>query len=1012
MDFRAADAAYTQALDAVDNAQDELSQAEYEYQQASNSGNTAALSAIQSRIDAAQSKLSSANAAADVAEANYTAAKAENDRTQQSQQAKATPTAADKVKEDVPTAQNAEQDGITEEEQQNIENDKGEDTADPGYIPPEVVTTENSQIGAETADPGYIPPDQEVPAEPFVVVINGYPKIPTVRPNPLHDYSSYTYLLTLHLLDKSTFNILAESRKYGSEAVIFKTDNVLMASAGRFPEGKGRNPAWKENFYIENLDLSTVIGLSAASQGSNAIGIKFNIIEPLGLTLIERLLKSSEATSYANYLEMAYAMQIDFIGYDDDGNIKSLPDHTKYIPIKFTGITFKVTERGTEYAVSAVPYNHTAFNTSHVNAPVSMSITASTVDDYFMDFGQVLPTELKVAAVGANAEGNAGEAEANQNTKKPTAIKAASWAVALNSNEKRKQKEIKGYIPDRYQIIFEEEIGKSRLTSVMDKKKAEITNTPMKGWVGYGDSAGGEFDTTSKYLKPNDIDYSAVTYTVNSGTSLVSEINRIVRNSEFLISQLTFTDPLKLKELNDDELKKEAEKNNKKLKWWRIIPSVKLLDFDYSRNTYAKEITYFVIVYEVATNQMKDTPKTLPYPVKIYDYLFTGKNKDVITFNLDFNTTFYVAVTTGLAKQTITSTSATTSAINARQQQEERYGRNNLANTRYNFQSGNNQATAGAGNKRDAMSQVTADIQTHLFGRPSGDLVTLDMTIIGDPDFIKQDDLFSGAVSNAVALNNSLPMDTGEVYIRVNFNTPTDYDDESGLTRGETKSKFSGIYRLLSIDNQFQSGKFTQKLNAVRIFHDGVDDVDTGKEAEIAEVKSPVTLSQQENLKDSGAGDEAAAQAAIAANTATPAGNIPDEDSTTSMAENEALAEVAENSPEKSINESSNNISEPSVVNTPTNTFMPKAVATTPADTTQIDDGVYQFKDPLGKSQVVPVNTQEGVDAIASATKTGEFAIYVDKDPNLGWVKVAYNPATGTRSIQEEYGDTPPQSKK
>ena len=1001
MDFQAADAAYTQALNAVDNAQDELSQAEYEYQQASNSGNTATLSSIQSRIDAAQSKLSSANAAADVAEANYTAAKAEYDRTQQSQQAKATPTAATTVKEDTTTGQKAPLDEITEEEQQNIENDKGEDTTEPESAPPAVDANENNQTGADTADPGHIAPVEE---KPFRVEITGYNK--PVIPNPLHDYTNYTYLLTLHLLDKSTFNILAESRKYGSKAVVFQTDNVIIASAGRYPEGKGRNQHWKENFFIENFDLTTAIGLSATNQGSNAIGIKFNIIEPLGVTLIERLLKSSEATSYANYLEMAYAMQIDFIGYDDEGNIKSLPEHTKYIPIKFTGITFKVTERGTEYAVSAVPYNHTAFNASHVTAPISMSITAQTVDDYFTDYGQLPPTELRPAGAGANAEGTEGEAEARQNiTKKPATIKAASWANAVNAHEKVKQRDIEGYIPDRYQIVFADEIGKSRLTSVTAKEKAEITNTPMKGWVGYGTDAGGDLDASATFAKKqNEIDYTAVTYAINAGTSLISEINKIVRNSEFLISQLTFTDPLKLKELTDEELKKEAEKNNKPLKWWRIIPSVKLLDFDYTRNTYAKEVTYDVIPYEIASNQMPNTPKIRPNPVKEYNYLFTGKNKDIITFNLDFNTTYYVGITTGLGKQLKTGSAATTNAIGT-QQTKQGYGKNNLANTRIVYQSGNNAATAGAANKRDPMSQFTADIQTHLFGRPSGDLVTLDMTIIGDPDFIKQDDLFAGAVTDAASLNNSVPMDTGEVYIQVNFNTPTDYDDETGLTKSQTKSKFSGIYRLLTIMNQFQQGKFTQKLNAVRIFGDGVDDVDTGKEPEKPVLQSVVNVS----------GSNATTTDAIANEPTvidTPTGNNPDEEdagtSSSDAKENEELAEVAETAPTKDITQATE---VPAVQNTPPAVSAPKTVSVTPQNTTQIDDGVYQFKDPLGKSQVVPVNTQEGVDAIAAATKTGEFAVYVDKDPNLGWVKVAYNPATGTRSIQEEYGDTPPQSK-
>jgi len=911
MDFRTANAAYTKALDALGAVQDELGQAEYEYEQESRAGNTAALSAIRSRIDIARSKLPAVNAAADVAEANYTAAKAEYDRTQQSEQAKATPTAAALVEETTPSpapgpppvTDTGPTGALTAQQVNNIE------TADD---PQDAIT--------QPLPPAGNNPDEASAQEPatastamFTVNVDGYPKIPEIKPNPLHNFNNSTYLFSLHLLDKDNYNALVASRQQNSFKVKFKTDNILIASGGKTA---GRNPEWKENFFIENLDMTTVIGLTSQYQGSNAVTIKFTIIEPNGVSLIERLIKSFEGTSYLNYLEMAYAMQIDFIGYDDQGTIVNLPNHTKYLPIKFTGITFKVSERGTEYSVSAVPYNHVGFNSSYAASPIAMSITAATVDDYFTDFGQATPQRSQQSQA---------QTFANITNKKPEYINAASYCNAVNKFEQSKKK-IDGYIPDIYNVIFDDDISGSKLSSVTDKTIAEITNTPMQQDANQSNSEiqrrltarnnsaviPQNGDPTLTAAAPGEVEYTAVTYNINAGTSLVSEINRIVRNSEFLLEQLSFDDTSKLKKLTDAELKEAALKKKVPLRWWKVIPDVQLLEFDRTRNTYAKKITYFVKSYLVESNQYPGIPKRRPLPRKAYNYLFTGKNLVVITFNWDFNTTYYVAVSADLSKNSSTSNSANTRPENdpKKQETDKLYGKTNLANTAQQFMSGNNAGTAGAGAKRDAVSTVTADIQTQLFSRPSGDLVMLDMTIIGDPDFIKQDDIFSGVISAESQLNGSMPMDTGEVYITVDFLTPADFSDDTGLPVGQTRSKFSGIYRVLTVNNSFQSGKFTQKLNAVRIFLDGIDDVDTGPVQEKPVLQSSVTASQQVQLKDPAvgtgtdgtAGEQRARQAITTETTRTPAGNNPDEaESSAESADNTALAAVAATSPTVSI---------------------------------------------------------------------------------------------------------------
>ena len=944
----------------------------------------------------------------------------------ETEQPKATPTAAEAVEETKPppppepppSTEPAPTGELQEQELDNIEKAETEEAPDDSGVPAAAAPANDNvtvSTGADTADPGYIPPPEpEKQDKGLVVDVNGYSKPKPTKPNPLRDYNNYTYLVTLHLLDKFTHAQLTESAKFNQGGrVTFKSDNVLIASAGKYSEAGVRNPEWSEDFYIDNLKIDTVIGLHAFSQGANAVTTTFDIIEPYGLTLIERLIKSSLVTSYKNYLEMVYALQIDFVGYDDDGNIESIPNHTKYIPIKFTSLKFSVNEKGTVYKVQAVPYSHQAFNTSHASAPIAMSITASTVGDYFS--ASQVATQNNSGPLSGQAW-NGGFKE------------SASWCSAVNKYEINQHKANNKYIADTYNVVFDPEIGSSKLAAITAKEKTQITNTPMLDATGRRTASsdprviGSNQPTISRNAfdtQKSVVQYEAITSNVNAGTNLLSEINRIVRNSEYFIKQFPYSDPSAINQKTERELAEMADKNKKSLMWWKVIPEIKLKDFDYTRNTYAKDITYYVLPYEVQYNPYPYVPKRVPEPVKRYDYIFTGQNTEILDFNLDFNTTFYLAVTMDMTKLTTTGSAATTQAPGAQEIPPE-FNKENLVNVQRQTQSGQNSATAGAGNRRDAMSALTADLQELLFAKPSGDLVTLSLKIVGDPDFIKQDDVFSGANRDAASLNNSIPMDTGDVYIRVTFKTPTDIDDETGLVKKSTTSKFSGLYRVTTVENSFAGGQFTQKLNAVRIYAAGDYDFETELTEDKPASRSLTNVTISRNAYDVQRTDAIASDTQAAPSTASVANETVSEKeepaepavedanvSTAEEAENKKLEEVNETAEETPIAEANN---QPPVETQPANTNIPKTPSVTPEGTTKIDDGVYQFKDPLGKTNIVPVHTQDALDAVAKATKTGELVVYVDNDSNLGWVRVAYNPATGKREIQEELSG-PPQTK-
>jgi hypothetical protein len=141
-------------------------------------------------------------------------------------------------------------------------------------------------------------------------------------------------------------------------------------------------------------------------------------------------------------------------------------------------------------------------------------------------------------------------------------------------------------------------------------------------------------------------------------------------------------------------------------------------------------------------------------------------------------------------------------------------------------------------------AQVSADVLKSIYTAQSQEMLKLDLTIVGDPTLIKQDDWlyvpdprddldFSDwdvSMAEYAQKYGHIPMDRGQVAVRVIINSPIDmdldYEDgNQGLAYPDLKysqSLFSGQYFIVSITNKFANGKFEQVLNLARIHNDEI----------------------------------------------------------------------------------------------------------------------------------------------------------------------------------------------
>lgn len=676
--------------------------------------------------------------------------------------------------------------------------------------------------------------------EPYRVKISGYNKPPTppqteqtLLPNPLSDYESYTYGLSLHLLSQTQYNNLIENPNTS-----YIPQNVLVASAGKNSNNFKRDPNFQEDFYFDDFQMKTVVNVTTRNRNSNLIECSFTIIEPVGFTFINRLVAACQGIGSANYLKQPYLLQIDFYGYKDGAISGSpIPNMSKYIPIALVSMKSKVSTKGTEYKIDAVPYNHQAFNQTHVVSPANFKIKALTVADMF-GTGQVT-SNLTEAFVTVQREqavlDQLNTLKQNRNldsreirlineqlatSAKPSGIFQVSgfcdalnaWFASLRDVNK------KITVINEYKVEFFKEIGDSKL----------FPPTPTPNDVNNA-AAGGSTTAAAKTalraaggLPVGTVEWRSGTFNIPMGMQIDKLIDYAVRNSDYIRRQLLVPELPR-----DPNFAGVNTIDGSPLKWYKIVPKIKIKQYDPSRQQYAYEITFCVKPWTVNTKYPYVIQGRTPGYVKQYDWMYTGRNTEVIDLQIDFDMLYYQQLTAfpnakaqGTTGETIqnptpnpdTTKDAITLLAEAVQPLAKTYVSNDYRQT----------TLPGAA---AAFGTASGDLQRDLTSSSRGDMINIRLKIIGDPQLIKQDDLFYAQnirpPTSQLTPNNSLYYDGGELYVNIVFQSPIDYDESTGLAIPNlgryTYNLFNGIYKIITVDNTFRQGKFEQTLDLIRL---------------------------------------------------------------------------------------------------------------------------------------------------------------------------------------------------
>jgi len=360
---------------------------------------------------------------------------------------------------------------------------------------------------------------------------------------------------------------------------------------------------------------------------------------------------------------------------------------------------------------------------------------------------------------------------------------------SLNSYQQDLVKQKKRAIPDQYAIEF---APVSMGASTIKRPGAQDASTaPMQN------GATAEKLDTAK----NSVNREAQSWPVEAGTQILKVIDNVMRNSSFITDQqnveiTTATDPV----TGLQTQKVNAKAGTGDMKWYKISVAATQLGFDNIIRDHAFRMTFIITPYAVAQMTSQYFPDSKYKGVhKAYEYWFTGGNSQILSYEQKYDNAFHLMLSgVGQDQQKNTTT-------DFRDQ------------NRYVFMATSRDQAVGAKNYANEPANNGASF---LYDPTS--LSTVRMRIVGDPAWMQQGEAGLGVNAKTFdfspfGADGSINYDARAVMFSVAFNTPSDYDFNTGIVNVNANNRNGKpqeyyTYQAVTVKNFFSKGRFEQEL--------------------------------------------------------------------------------------------------------------------------------------------------------------------------------------------------------
>lgn len=646
------------------------------------------------------------------------------------------------------------------------------------------------------------------------------------KENPLHKFATYSWMWSLSVLSKPETNF--------PDPLIgkFRTGITVAEDMG------------KSDYHFDNVNVKSIISATTGIRGAHSLTFAFDIVEPYSMgNFLKDLDKASRAQGFRNYADAGMMLSVKFDGYDDSGSPSTVGPYN--FTVKLVQAKFTVTEAGTVYKCLAVAWNDQAWNDEVATIKQNATLSGRTVEEMLF--------------TGVN-----------------------SLSAAMNNIENKETEKGAQVEGDQFYIVFPETKTSAEESSVLGVPSAGLTDLPIevqklwesiKGTGSAGDDGQNSLDNFESDIKAYQLgtsksshDLGAQIYSFYKGN--MNEIGKsdIIKQPEDRESYVNTSEDNAA--ADEDRMRNNtknsllpgdsrsvqiyagqklinvieevilASKYGREYGMWKPgsgspgkCPWFKLQCFvlatDGPKETQAgrtgKIYIYRVIPYEASMNRFaapgsKGIGGSNPH--RIYDYIYTGKNNDILDLDLDFNYSFYVPIGNDIG-----------------QLERSRVEGMPAGQTDADPEIVPVLAAGSDGGDEDGVTQTgrpivnpTKTTGSQLVQHPETqgnrnwheilmnskvDLLNVKMKIHGDPYYLTSSGCgnYIAQGSGNVTKDDQIEYIQSEADIQINFETP--FDMGTPWYKME-QYKFTGMYQVLTIDSSFTREGFTQVLNCIR----------------------------------------------------------------------------------------------------------------------------------------------------------------------------------------------------
>ena len=691
--------------------------------------------------------------------------------------------------------------------------------------------------------------------------------------NELGKFSSFNCIFTIAVLGVDELNDPLSAGSYRNVG----PKNIVCRSGGGIDKQQlavEKDLGILTEYFIDNVEIDSVIEPGPSTRVTNANSIKFTITEPYSLgQFIETCKVQSKLLGYADHKEAPYLMVIDFVGHDDQNNTGIDEISRRMIPFKFTDIRFVVTASGSEYQCEAVPYNEIALRDATQQIRSDISISGRTVSEILQSGLNSLMTEVNTKEIEKERIGTVNKADeyviifphpdkTNENIGLGNLTPEEGATVAdepagiqddaiLYSSIRGSEAEFDPNAsvsdnvvrPESFESFKAGQLGKiqarSKLGETIRAFSEQNSNINFIGqqqittdWIQSGEHpmgvSGFAYNTATNTYSRGSVELQLKDdlrkFKFKSGVKIQEVIEEVILASTYaqkLVDQL--------KDIPADGM----------IKWFKIETQAFVLQdkenikkVGYNPKIYVFRVVEYKVHHSVfkAPSGPSNLSEIKKQCAKQYQYIYTGQNSEILDFDINFDFAFFTPVPEDMGEGTKRE-GASNKAIQpefgevyttAGEDADDNDPAEGVTPTGPSVAPSS--GTKGGASNDNTATSIARAFNDALMSGNTTDLLMVDLTVQGDPFYLSDSGMgnYTSGDTSYTNMNRdgSMNYQNGQVHINLIFRTPVDYnvDGVMDFPSSEIVNSFSGVFKVIEALHTFEGNvyKTRLKLNRVR----------------------------------------------------------------------------------------------------------------------------------------------------------------------------------------------------